>query len=326
MAYTTHTQTNAAEINNIFNVTISDDIYHMGNNYVNVVTHSGTFHGDEVVAVAIISMAFPSKMVYVTRTRDKDKLEQAKYDPETIVVDVGGEFNPEYNNYDHHQKTFSIFREDGVIKYSSAGLVWKYYAQYIPDMDDFVYSLMVDDVIKPVDAVDNGVKGFYSPISDIISSYNPNWEDESQNTENRQFLAAVKVAKDYLENKVRFYKGTSKALDIIINSEVIDNKILVLSRFVPWQRHVCSNNCYDNILYVVFPDKSGAWRIQAVPPSPESFDMRKPLPQEWRGLREEELKEVTGIGTAIFCHPAGFIAGCQTKDDAIKLAKLAVAS
>jgi len=316
-------QTNT--INTSINVDIANELFYDGNSVI-VVTHSGTFHGDEVVAVAIISLVYPNKMIYLTRTRDKDMLEEAKCDPYIIVVDVGGHYDPSVNNFDHHQKSFSEYREDGVVKYSSAGLVWKKYGHLIKDVNDFVYFMMDQEVMKPVDAVDNGIEGYDSPISNVISSFNPTWEDESQEAENRGFLAAVKVARDYLENKIRFYKGLANAKKIIDNGEVIDGNILVLPRFAPWQRYVTSDNKYNEILYVVFPDKSGAWRVQAVPPEPESFGMRKPLPESWRGLREDNLRDLTGVKTAVFCHPAGFIAGAETMQDAIELAKLAVAS
>jgi len=62
--------------------------------------------------------------------------------------------------------------------------------------------------------------------------------------------------------------------------------------------------------YVVYPDETaGAWRIQAVPVSPDSFESRKPLPEAWRGLRDEKLSEVSGIDGGIFVHASGFIGG-----------------
>ena len=62
--------------------------------------------------------------------------------------------------------------------------------------------------------------------------------------------------------------------------------------------------------YVVYPDETaGNWRVQAVPVSPESFDSRKALPEEWRGLRDEELSRSSGIGGGIFIHASGFIGG-----------------
>lgn len=62
--------------------------------------------------------------------------------------------------------------------------------------------------------------------------------------------------------------------------------------------------------YVVYPDETaGAWRVQAVPASPDSFESRKALPEIWRGLRDEKLSEVSGIDGGIFVHASGFIGG-----------------
>lgn len=53
------------------------------------------------------------------------------------------------------------------------------------------------------------------------------------------------------------------------------------------------------------------------------FGQRKPVPTAWRGLKGVELQEATGIKTATFCHPGGFIGGAYTLEDALALAKLA---
>lgn len=62
-------------------------------------------------------------------------------------------------------------------------------------------------------------------------------------------------------------------------------------------------------LYILYPDESGKWRIQAVPKSPDSFESRKALPEPWRGLRDEELSAKTGVPGCIFIHASGFIGG-----------------
>ena len=63
-------------------------------------------------------------------------------------------------------------------------------------------------------------------------------------------------------------------------------------------------------LYIVYPDETANnWRIQAVPVSPNSFESRKALPEQWRGLRDEELTTVSGIANGIFVHASGFIGG-----------------
>jgi len=63
-------------------------------------------------------------------------------------------------------------------------------------------------------------------------------------------------------------------------------------------------------LYIIYPDEAGAnWRVQAVPISPDSFICRKALPEEWRGLRDDNLSKLTGIDDCIFVHASGFIGG-----------------
>jgi uncharacterized UPF0160 family protein len=62
--------------------------------------------------------------------------------------------------------------------------------------------------------------------------------------------------------------------------------------------------------YVVYSDETaGNWRVQAVPASPNSFESRKALPEQWRGLRDEELTTASGIDGGIFTHASGFIGG-----------------
>ena len=61
------------------------------------------------------------------------------------------------------------------------------------------------------------------------------------------------------------------------------------------------------------------WKLRAVPPTlEERMKVRYPLPLEWAGLLGEELKRVSGIPGAIFCHKGRFISVWETKEDAMK--------
>jgi len=78
-------------------------------------------------------------------------------------------------------------------------------------------------------------------------------------------------------------------------------------------------------LYILFPDKPApAYRIQAMPISLDSFKNRKSLPEQWRGLRDQELSEVSGIPGCIFVHAAGFIGGNKSFEGALQMAKKAL--
>ena len=74
----------------------------------------------------------------------------------------------------------------------------------------------------------------------------------------------------------------------------------------------------NGILYVIFTDQSGMWRILCVPAQPKSFDTRLGLPPDWRGVRDAELETVSGISGATFVHTAGFIGGNKTREGQTK--------
>jgi uncharacterized UPF0160 family protein len=78
------------------------------------------------------------------------------------------------------------------------------------------------------------------------------------------------------------------------------------------------------ILYVLYPDVSGQYRIQAVSQEEGSFESRQALPERWRGLQGAELQRQTGVRDAIFCHSSGFIGGAATLDGAKQMALAAL--
>jgi len=49
--------------------------------------------------------------------------------------------------------------------------------------------------------------------------------------------------------------------------------------------------------------------------------VRLPLPEEWAGLLEDDLKKASEIPGAIFCHKGRFISVWETKEDAFKALK-----
>ena len=54
--------------------------------------------------------------------------------------------------------------------------------------------------------------------------------------------------------------------------------------------------------------------------TPGSFEFRVGLCDAWRGLRNKELQEATGLHDAEFVHRAGFIGGAWSKESAITMA------
>jgi uncharacterized UPF0160 family protein len=61
------------------------------------------------------------------------------------------------------------------------------------------------------------------------------------------------------------------------------------------------------------------WKLRGIPPNNEQkMLVRMALPEEWAGLIDDELKRVSGIPGAIFCHKGRFISVWESKDDALK--------
>jgi uncharacterized UPF0160 family protein len=70
--------------------------------------------------------------------------------------------------------------------------------------------------------------------------------------------------------------------------------------------------------FIIMPS-GNHWKLRGIPPTlKRNMEVRVPLPLEWAGLLDAELKEVTQIPGAIFCHKGRFISVWETQEDACK--------
>jgi len=292
-----------------------------------IYTHSGTFHSDEVFTIAAISILYKDN-IKVYRTRDNILLNMVKPNPLIFVIDVGGEYDPDNNNFDHHQKNFNICRDNNNYKYSSFGLFWKHYGKNVVDKalnKNNDYSAMISEridrkLVTFIDRVDNGeikIDNSTVSITHLISSFNV----ANEKTNRKSFNSAVNIAKKYLKNIINSQYEFFNSKKEIQNSEIINDSILILTKYVPWKEHVIIDTTFNNIKLVIFPDvSSNNWRISTVPMELGAFPPRLLLPINWAGLRDSELESETKIKGAIFCHNGRFIAATSTKEQAINLA------
>lgn len=298
----------------------------------NFVTHGGAkFHADEVLSTVILSKVF-EEMTLIRLTR-KEILENIN--PGTLVYDIGE------GKYDHHQKDGNGHRDNGV-PYAACGLIWKDFGKQIiknSSNPDMVWEIIDRDLIQGIDAIDNGVmpKVDYScqsmTFSGMIRAFTPNWDENI--SPDVAFLNAVKFAEEfftlYLQSTISSVNAETIVAKGIENSE---DHIMVFEQYVSWQEHLFASNNpkADEIWFVIFPSDRGGYNWQCVPDALGSFGQRKSVPIEWRGLSNDLEKspilisDATGVATATFCHPAGFIGGAETLEDAIALAKIAVNS
>lgn len=303
-------------LKNIYNEDVEIEIVDKESE-ANFITHSGTFHADEVMASVILLNRFGSMKIFRTSSvSNKD----------AFVYDIG------FGEFDHHGINFDKARENG-IKYASCGLIWKKFGKEIigkleVDNIETLYESIDKNLIMDIDRDDNGqALGVELPVKvqgipNLIGLFNPPWNDLSNESDN--FLKAVNFANTIFNNMID--KMLSKeAARKIVEKKIDESKdgVLVLDNYMPWKDIVLSssNSKANEILYAIFPSKRGGYNVVATPVSSGSFDVKKPFPKDWAGKENEELQKISGIDTITFCHKSLFICACKTFDDALKIAE-----
>ncbi|KAI0793480.1 GAMM1 protein [Abortiporus biennis] len=318
-------------------------------------THNGTFHCDEALAVFLLRKTKSYGDADLKRTRDPSILDTC-----TIVVDVGGVYDESKQRFDHHQRGFTeVFGHGFNTKLSSAGLVYKHFGQEIVanslklSVDDpkvnTLWLKLYKEYIEAIDAVDNGISQYPKDISPLyrnstdisrrVGHLNPAWNQPfDAQTVDKQFLKASALVGNEFLGRLEYYANAwLPARDLVSDAlnkrKEVDSsgKIILFEQFAPWKEHLFELEAElaipeaEKPIYVIYPDETGGnWRIQAVPVSPESFESRKALPEAWRGVRDNQLSELSGIDGCIFVHASGFIGGNATKDGAFKMATIAL--
>ena len=278
------------------------------------VTHSHLFHADDVFAAAVLRLLQPD--LEIRRSRDPAVVGRA-----ALAFDVGG------GRYDHHQPGGNGQRENG-IPYAAFGLIWRDYGARV--CGSAAVAAEVDRLlVQAIDASDNGVdlavpvRADVTPVGldSVLFWLNPSWQEAQE--PDSAFEEALVLAQLILRRAIARAQGKLSAVEIVraAAAAAADPRIIVLEERVAWQSEVCARA--PDALYVVFPSPE-EWCVQAVPLQPDSFEMRRPLPAAWAGLRDEALQAATGVADATFAHRNAFIAGATTRAGALALARLAV--
>lgn len=298
-------------------LTITKDI-----NDANLITHAGTFHADDVFATAFLTKIIDNPVLYRINNYSNDIKTDA------IVYDIGG------GEFDHHQINAKVREEN--FKYSSIGLLFeKFGEKYIRTLvDDNIEEIVCEidkNLIKQIDAIDNGIFPYIeceynvTLLSDIISLFNPTWDDKTDRDE--LFLNAVKLAEFIFDREVNKIISKIKARDKVIEAiKENDGSILYLEEFMPFKDFILesTNPKALDIKFVIFPSIRGGFTVHTVPTSKLIREPRLRFPVSISGLRDEELRNKTGIKTATFVHADGFIGAAETLEDAFLLANYAL--
>ncbi len=291
-----------------------------------IATHPGGFHADDLFAVAAIIIKLGEEtQVEIIRSREPSDWEKADW-----VVDVGGKNDPEAGCFDHHQFGGAGKRDNG-IPYASFGLVWKYLGEELTGGKKAAE--IVDRVlVQPIDAEDNGVD-LCRPIFQGVAPYKiqnvffalqPNGEEILERDFDQVFKEALVWAQTFLKREIKLACQKAEEFSRVAQAyrESEDKRVIVLEGDHAWKEVLVEK---PEPLYVVYPRKEeGRWGVKAVPSGVVGFDLRRPLPADWGGKQEEELKKITGEPGAIFCHNKRFLCVADSRQAAINLARKAL--
>lgn len=223
-----------------------------------------------------------------------------------------------------------------------------------------LHSKLYDSFVEALDAHDNGIS-VYDPaaisaagidkryseggftLGAMVGRFNPNWNDpapsdpaEAQAAEDERFLAASARIGEEFERDLDYYSRAwlparavvQKAFDARAEHDPEGRVLVFQGTSCPWKDHLYTlEGGKASVLYVLYPESAAAdakWRIQCVPESKDSFVSRKPLPEAWRGFRDQELDGITSVPGGVFVHAAGFIGGNKTFEGAKAMAEKAL--
>jgi uncharacterized UPF0160 family protein len=262
-------------------------------------THGGLFHADEVCCVAIL------RMLGCTAHADRVFKLDGDEDESVLTLDILGA------KFDHHIKDMCPAYEDGT-HYASFGLLCQHLGLTEVCGEEFAA------FVKAVDNSDNGEGETRPYISEVVSSFNPSWnEDGSPLARKEAFEQAVDIAKTLLERVI--ISSVAKAEADAIATEALEKStdaVVELEKFVPWEDIITADTGKK---VVVFKGLRNDWNARLVPVKPGSFETVAHFPKEWWGATEENLPE--GI---TFCHASGgFMLAGTTREAVLAAARMA---
>jgi uncharacterized UPF0160 family protein len=295
-----------------------------------LVTHSGGFHADELLSSVVLTRLFPEAKI--VRSRAPEWITPA---PDRIIYDVGGAYDAEARVFDHHQRG-APQREDGQ-PYSSFGLVWKHFGRdYIASFGvpaehiDAVHEAFDQGMVLPIDLVDNGAASPTGPLaslslSSLLETLKPDFDDREPGADERAFMAALGVARSFVEAGVSRSAAKLRAEALVRKSieAAGSGHVLELPMGMPF-RSAIENAGADQLLFVVHPREKD-WIVTGIRRADEGFELRADLPVAWAGLTNGDLEAASGVKGATFCHNGRFIAAASTREAALAMADIAVA-
>jgi uncharacterized UPF0160 family protein len=215
-----------------------------------VVTHSRSFHIDELMAIALLDKFLLNGNYELIRTRDEKIIKEHQESDMSFVVDVGFLYQEDKLNFDHHQKNFNLKWDNG-ISYSSCGIVWSFLKKnklLQNKLSDDEINNIEKNIIMKIDAHDNGIELF----KDTLFALKFNRTSQIDTMIDKQFNKSLIVLSDYfdnvvfeLRNKVNNINNVNFLMAIVLLNTFKDQKINSLKDFFSYAKNIEINRSWS---------------------------------------------------------------------------------
>ena len=211
--------------------------------YIKLITHSGTFHADEILGIATVFEFAGELPVERKLNITDDELEN----PAILVLDIGKKFDPRKGNFDHHQ--------DGKIPATNMLLINHLCS------DERLKALLCKQIYSSVDAIDRGIFS-ERPVSDFLV---PDFNSliRSQNLIDDGFEKALTIARLVLSAEIVKAVNSIRSEEIWNSLEKHDNiAIQHTSESLTGWREFAER---DDILLLVSPNNrmTGTYQVMS---------------------------------------------------------------
>lgn len=233
-------------------------------------THSGTFHADDVMSAALLKAIFDD--IHIERKGAVPPGYQG------LIFDIGG------GRYDHHGGK-SEFRND--VPYAAFGKLWRDIGPLVmKDWKKFDASF-----VQKIDYADNTGRNFPT-VSILIASYNT--DDVNGSDQDKRFFELVDIFSRLIRTHIdREYAKEQTAL-LLKKEYKRQGEIILLDKYLPHD----AKDIPPNVRFLIFPCRDG---VMAKSCSAGRKQILFPVP--WCGAEKQYLEKAeSGL---IFCHPSG---------------------
>ncbi|KOO30043.1 gamm1 protein [Chrysochromulina tobinii] len=323
-------------------------------------THSGAFQADEALGVWLLRQLPQYESAPLIRSRDMEKLKPltividvaGTYDHDLLRYDHHQ--RGFFETFDGENKAAKDGGRPDVTgpetatgefktKLSASGLVYKHYGREVlirlhpslsanPDALDWVYRKMYEDFMEAIDGNDNGIElaeavryKESSTLPHRVHRLNARWNAPKDGpTEDERFETASALCGAEFGEMLRYIVECELPAREIVETALRARTAVHASGRARSKRYELERRhglpAEGLVQFVLYPDSSGMWRVQAVTVEGTAFTNRLGLLEPWRGLRDAELVARSGIDGCKFVHATGFIGGNATYDGALAMA------